>query len=127
MTSVPPLCCDRVHFLVKDPRWAFVGWELTAATRNRLGGEPVRPVLQVHDVTDILFDGTNAHHTFQIEITGSTDHWYLELPVPGRVYLVDLGLVDAAGSFTLLARSRPEATPRVAPAPGEECWSTIRL
>lgn len=122
-----PLTSDRLYLLVKDPRWAFAGWELTAATRERLAREPGRLILRVHDVTDILFDGGNSHHSFAVEVSGPTDHWYLDLPLPGRVYLAELGFAMAGGGFELLSRSRPAATPRTAPEAGEERWTTIEV
>ncbi len=53
---------NSVHFLLKDPHWTFVWWDLTLEVWNRalaeIGAEMVRArfTLRVYDVTGIAPD-----------------------------------------------------------------------
>ena len=124
---------DRLYFLGKDPHWAFVWWEIVPQTlekaRASLGGEAGRArfVLRVHDVTDIVFNGENAHSTYVIEVTGETDHWYLHIPVANRNYCVEAGL-EVDGRFSRILLSNILSLPPDRPSDlAQEEWSTIEI
>ncbi len=79
-----------------------------------------RPVLRFFDVTDIVFDGRNARHTFDIPVDLAAGNWYVHLWIPGRSYCVDLGFQMEDGRFVRIARSNIAETPPVSPAPEAE-------
>jgi hypothetical protein len=123
---------DRFYFLPKDPHWSFLWWELSPETIYRLGVEMGRDPrhtpfwLRIHDVTDILFDGSNSHGYFDVAVTGYTDHWYLHLPDSNRVYCAEAGFRTEAGRFFPAVRSNALFLPRDRPSDRtDECWSTI--
>lgn len=107
-------------FLVKDPHWTFVWWELSEATRQSVSEELGREAngaqlcLRIHDVTDIIFDGHNSHFSFDVEVVGPTDHWYLHVPVAGRDYCAEVGF-KADGRFVVAARSNTVRLPKDGP------------
>lgn len=104
---------DRVYFLPKDPHWTFVWWELSELREGQL-------TLRV--VAD------DAPTAFEVPITGSTDHWYLHLPVSGRTYRVHLGFRSADGGFHAVAGSNPVSLPPEGPSwRRDESWSTVPI
>lgn len=125
---------DRVCFLLKDPHWTFIWWKITRATVEKVklqSGETMagaKFALRIYDVTDICFDGENAHCYFDIDVIGETDHWYQYISVSNRTYCVEAGLIGNSGRFRVLARSNRLAMPRDSPSGSEEeKWGTIEL
>ena len=120
-----------LYFLVKDPHWTFLWWNIASGAPEKAGvapGSGAIQVLRIYDVTHILFDGRNAHHSFDVEITGETDHWYLNIESSNRNYLAEIGYRFPDGRFAALARSNTIYLPRdqAAETVGET-WSTIIL
>jgi hypothetical protein len=82
-----------------------------------------RSILRIYDVTGIDFNGTNANSSFDIEISGGADNWYINTGVPNRTYCVEIGLLSGSGRFVALARSNRATTPRDAPSDAtDEEW-----
>ncbi len=109
----------RIVLQVRDPHWAHAYWDVADRTRqqlrNAIGGEAYDRslfVLRVYDVTDIAFDGLNAHSYYDIHIFEGANNWYLNLGRPDCSFLVDLGLITPSGEFVLIARSNSIRTPR---------------
>jgi len=113
---------DRIVLLVRDPYWVHTYWEITRETlmkaRATLGEDwhNARSVLRIYDITDIEFDGENAHSFFDVEVSGGSDNWYVNTRVPNRTYCVDIGLLPPDGKFIMLARSNRATTPRDIPS-----------
>lgn len=111
---------DSVFFLVKDPHWTFVWWEVSQDTLRKISEDlgmvarEAQLFLRIHDVTDIIFDGNNAHSWFDVEITGQTDHWYLHVPVAGRNYCAEL-VFKARDRLAIAARSNTACLPKDGP------------
>jgi len=101
---------SRVYFLVKDPHWAFIGWERTEELQKE--SKEAQLMLRIHDVTHIIFNGQNSHSYFDVEVIGETDHWYLHIPVSNRNYCVELGMKKKDGRFYLISRSNTIYLPR---------------
>jgi hypothetical protein len=138
----PTYPTDKIVILTRDPLWIHAYWELTAATVDRAksqGGQ--RLTMRVHDVTDILFNGANAHYTFDVAMPFDFQRmWYLNVPTDGRTYLAEIGYLSHDGRFFSLAMSNPTAVPigRVSPivadrfatievkAPVEESYEPVR-
>ncbi len=62
-------------------------------------------IVRVYDVTDILFDGYNAHSFFDINIKEHAGSHYFTVEGSSRNYLAETGLLTGDGSFHSLARS----------------------
>ncbi|UOF90594.1 DUF4912 domain-containing protein [Fodinisporobacter ferrooxydans] len=69
--------------------------------------------LRVYDVTDIEFNGYNAHHTNEIPVHHHTDNWYIHNLQPGRNYIIDYGFRAPEQEFLTLLRSNCVSTPNV--------------
>ncbi|MEI6831598.1 MAG: DUF4912 domain-containing protein [Candidatus Omnitrophota bacterium] len=108
---------DKIVLQVRDPHWLHTYWELRNQTlgglRLRLGNEFARSrrVLRVYDVTNIVFDGSNANSFFDIQVNDFTNSWYIDTNGPGRSWCVDLGLMLPDGRFIMIVRSNVVQTP----------------
>jgi hypothetical protein len=126
---------DVVVAMAVDPERLFAYWEVTddaiARARAELGpaADDSWLTLRVHDVTGILFDGTNAHHHFDVGIARSDRQWFVTVGRPASTVVVELGVVARDGSFAKIARSHRVDFPRRDPAPrtsGAVEWMTVR-
>lgn len=124
---------DRVTAMAVDPERLYAYWEVTdeaiARARAQLGrsGDDSWLDLRVHDVTGLLFDGGNAHHTLDVGIARSDRQWFLEIGRPTSEVIVELGLLARDGRFAPIARSKRVEFPRREPAPpGPVEWLDVR-
>ncbi len=113
---------DKIILQVRDPRWLHAYWELRNQTiqdlKSKLGDDFYRAkkVLRVYDVTNIIFDGSNAHRFFDIQINDFANSWYVDTNGPGRAWCVDLGLALPDGRFITILRSNVVQTPLDGPS-----------
>lgn len=113
---------DKIILQVRDPRWLHTYWEVRGSTLDRLKSElgdefyRARRVLRVYDVSQIIFDGSNSHRFFDIEIGERANNWYIEAEGPGRSWCVDLGLLLPGGRFITIVRSNTVTTPIEGPS-----------
>ena len=113
---------DRLILQVRDPRWIYAYWEIRNQTldgfKNRLGDDfyHSRRVLRVYDVTNISFNGKNAHSFFDIQINEYANSWYIDTNGPGKSWCVDLGLMLPDGRFITILRSNVVKTPLDGPS-----------
>jgi hypothetical protein len=117
-----------------DPYLIHAYWEIADADLLRVQTEmgpshsTARPVLRIYDITYIDFDGTNAHHLFDIEIDLRPRNWYVHLWSPEKTYCADLGFTIPEGRFFPVVRSNIVHVPRSEPSPRSEVtlWGPIR-
>jgi len=120
--------------MVVDPFLLFAYWEVTpeglGQAQDALGAEMAgaRAVLRFYDISLIHFDGTNAHHTFDIDIGLEARGWYVHLWTAEKSYCADLGFVARTGRFHAITRSNIVHTPRAGvSARDEERWMRVRF
>jgi hypothetical protein len=121
---------DKITLQVRDPWWLYTYWEVVSDTWNRLRERlqdvfhSAKKVLRVYDVSQIEFNGKNAHKFFDIEISHATNSWYIDTGGPGRSWCVDFGLKLPSGEFITIVRSNTVQTPIDGPswAAAEEEW-----
>ncbi len=106
----------RVVLLPVDPYLIHVYWDIAKRdlkrVRDQIGkaAQRAQATLRFYDITDIFFDGTNAHSSFDVDIDLQTGNWYAHLWSPGRSYCVDLG------GRRIIARSNGAETPPAYPS-----------
>src|SRR5215510_3352849 len=88
----------RVTAMAVDPERLYAYWELTdldlEQARTELpDGADGRLVLRIFDTTGRIFDGTNAHHFFDVVIQRSDRQWFLTLNRPHSTAVIEVGLV----------------------------------
>lgn len=110
---------NKIVLLVRDPWWVFTYWEIRrdreeeAIKKIESSGDSIeKSILRVYDVTDIKFDGRNAHSHFDIDLKGLANNWYINVGSPERSWVVDIGILSKKGNFYLMARSNSIRTPR---------------
>lgn len=112
----------RVVLLAVEPYLVHVYWEVTflelEKAKHRLGDEYGRSqaILRCYDITNIIFDGTNAHSSFDVHIDLKAKNRYVHLWSPDKSYFVELGLKTEDSQFYPIARSNIAETPRARPA-----------
>ena len=113
---------DKIILQVRDPWWVHAYWEIRQATLERLKGElgdgfyRAKRMLRVYDVSQIIFNGSNAHRFFDIQINEEANNWYIETAGAGRSWCVDLGLLLPDGRFITVIRSNTITTPIEGPS-----------
>jgi hypothetical protein len=124
---------DRIRAMAVDPERLFVYWEITdeaiARAREQLGPEGPRAslALRVYDVSGRIFDGTNAHGSFDHVVSREDRQWFFEIGKPSSEACLEVGLRSDDGRFLRIARSgRVEFPPRVSRPPRRPAWLTVR-
>lgn len=103
---------NKIVLLPRDPQWIYAYWEINGQkeeeVREKLGKDIFQRVplsLRVYDVTNIEFNGLNAHHYFDIAVYSKANNWYINVDRGGKSYCVDVGLQIPGKDFFVLARS----------------------
>ena len=113
---------DRMVLQVRDPWWLHTYWEIRHATieryKSELGSDffHAKRVLRVYDVTNLIFNGSNAHKFSDIHINDHATSWYIDTAGPGRSWCVDYGLLLPDGRFITILRSNVVQTPLDGPS-----------
>jgi len=113
---------DKIILQVRDPWWIHAYWEVRPQTFERLMHElgdefyRCRRILRVYDVSQVIFNGHNAHKFFDIQINEHTNNWYIDTGGPGRSWCVDFGLLLPNGRFITIVRSNTVQTPLDGPS-----------
>src|SRR5512145_2483111 len=112
--SFPPrLSGNRIVLAASHPRLGYASWAVEQGSINalqaRLGGrfEGARYVIRMYDITDVVFNGLNAHSFFDVGIAGLSGRYYVPIPQGDRNLMAEIGFVLHDGSFHALTRSLP--------------------
>jgi hypothetical protein len=123
----------RTTGMVIDADRLFTYWEVTdpaiEAARAGLGpgGAGAWLNLRVYDVTDRLFDGTNAHSYFDQKVERTDRQWFFHIGKPGSSAVVELGMKSDEGFFVKVVRSGRVDFPRREPSAAADVeWLTVR-
>jgi hypothetical protein len=113
---------DKIVLQVRDPWWIHSYWEVTWGTWERFKNElqdnfySAKRILRVYDVSQIIFNGDNAHRYFDIEVNAEANSWYIDTAGPGKSWCVDYGLRLPNGKFITIVRSNTVQTPLDGPS-----------
>ncbi len=107
---------DKLALLVRDPWWLFAYWEVTPVRRDEVarrmreaGGRDWKTVLRVYDVTQASLEKPRSF--FDIELNFYTDNWYVDVGLPDREWMAEIGLRAQGGRFIALVTSNRVKTP----------------
>ena len=120
---------DRVMMLIIDPTFFYSYWEITQhklEEAKKVAGWDSNLTLRVYDVTDIHFNGLNAHTYVDMEIYERIGCWYIRLDKPNRDLVIDIGFKNGSGHFHMIARSNYAKLPPLKMAPeGPIKWMAV--
>ena len=124
---------NRIVLIVRDPEWLFTYWELRKDVIDSAWNTLIpladwaKTILRVYDVTDIIFNGYNAHKYFDIEVTDGARSWHIHAGEPNRSFCVDIGFLAPDRTFRVLSRSNIVRTPRMGVSEVvDEEWMSIK-
>lgn len=113
----------RIAVMTVNPNLLHVYWQISDQDlediQNALGKSlaDARTLLRFYDITSILFDGTNAHRIFDVEVDFESMKWNVPIWSANKSYLVDLGVKTSGGRFYRIGRSNVVHVPRDKPSP----------
>jgi len=110
-TNPPPSGSDHIALFMINPHYGHLYWHIRkqsfSSLKKRLHSiaDQATLVVRVYDVTDLIFDGSNAHSYFDFEAGELTGNHYFNIVKPGRNLLAETGIRCGDGSFHSIARS----------------------
>jgi hypothetical protein len=113
----------RLAVMTVNPYLLHAYWQISVPDLDQVQGalgesmEHARPVLRFYDITSILFDGTNAHETFDVEVDLRTMAWDVPIWSADKSYVIDLGYKTSDDRFYQIVRSNIVHVPRAEPSP----------
>ena len=114
---------NRIVLLPVEPYLLHVYWDFTPAeldkAKHQINKEHAqsRAILRCYDITNTIFDGTNANGSFDVHIDLLSKCWYVHLWSPEKAYFIELGFKTEDGRFYPIARSNIADIPPAWPAP----------
>jgi len=101
----------------RDPNFIYAYWDYTEKDIKHLHRQQkIKPkdsqlILRVYDTTLVDFDGSNANHTWDLEVGFLTKSWYIHVWQDNANYCAELGIRSKDGHFVSLTRSNAVRTP----------------
>ncbi|MCK8828051.1 DUF4912 domain-containing protein [Natroniella acetigena] len=92
------ICNNRLVILTQSPESIHAYWNVSG-----LDSGEGRPTLRIYDLT-VGLEGVVDNY-FDIEISPTTDNWYIEVPNKNHKYYAEIGLLTDGHLFISLARS----------------------
>lgn len=116
-SMLPPYYGElEMVLMVQSPTVLYTYWEVTWPVMNMLSNylnspyEQIPHVIRLYDVTDIWFNGSNAHGYQEIAIDADTDNWFFHDLLPGRTYISERGIWHSQ-QYLPIVQSKAKATP----------------
>ena len=104
-----PLTAEYIALSMVHPRLGHIHWRIGPETAETLlhqnGIQNASFIVRIYDVTDILFDGHNAHMSFDLNVGGLQGSYYFRMDRLARNFTAEAGFRGGDGSFHVLARS----------------------
>ncbi len=134
-TDLPALQ-SRTHCVLipRDPDFIYAYWDYTGEDINRLrnqlmfDGEDPQMVLRVYDITHIKFNGSNAKHTWDLDVGYSAKNWYIHVWEDNADYCAELGVRCGENHFVPLTRSNIVQTPPKSASKRDDLiWQDIKF
>lgn len=107
-----------IHLMPRDPKWLFCYWDISEERRAAAGKYHFgRLYLRLHDVTHVVFDGSNSWSIHQFALNEEARWWYIPVPSEGRHFLAELGYRMPDGTWNSLGTSDTVVPPPGTPSP----------
>jgi len=133
-TELPALAAHTHCVLIpRDPNYIYAYWDYTEQDINHLRNqlkfesEGSQLVLRVYDITLVRFNGSNANHTWDLDVGFSAKDWYIHVWQDNADYCAELGIRYGDNHFIALMRSNIVRTPpKTASKRNDLIWQDIR-
>jgi hypothetical protein len=120
--ALPAIGRSWVELIPAGPHEALALWSVRpdewARALQWLGPDATRAALVLHvsDITDLHYNGSNAHETWDVELRQGETHRAIHLMHSGRSIAVTLAVRGGSGTLLPLARAPLTHLPRAADA-----------
>jgi glycosyltransferase involved in cell wall biosynthesis len=107
---IPP-ADDYIAVSMVHPRLGYVHWHVGQQSSEKIRAGIAKNsihavfVVRAYDVTNIIFNGSNAHFSFDLNVGRPSGNYYFGISRLARNYLCEIGLRSPDGSFHPVARS----------------------
>ncbi|MBN2219960.1 MAG: DUF4912 domain-containing protein [Kosmotogaceae bacterium] len=109
-----------------NPYWVYVMWDLSDDTAGRVSDHSSKLLVRVSDITNIIYDGKNAHRFKEADISADAGNWYFQVDFPDADYIAEIGYYSK-GDFRSVLKSRITRTPRNSPKFSDhEIWVDLK-
>ncbi|WP_185971004.1 DUF4912 domain-containing protein [Alkalicoccobacillus porphyridii] len=108
---------DQAFLLVQGPRSLIMHWEIQKASMDIVGlhlgvsWNQVYKQLRLHDVTDMMYNGTYSHRHVDVLLPEMTNNWIFNHLDSERSYLAEYGVGAKENHFIPLLRTNAVITP----------------
>ncbi|MBN2253967.1 MAG: DUF4912 domain-containing protein [Kosmotogaceae bacterium] len=117
---------DFVSIHPINPYWVYVMWDLSEWTARNLENSSSKILVRVSDITNIIYDGKNAHRFREADISADAGNWYFQVDFPDADYIAEIGYYRD-GHFKSVLKSRIARTPRNSPKfTDHEIWVDLK-
>lgn len=82
-------------------------------------------MIRIYDVTQIKFNGKNAHHFYDIPVPYQNGYWCVKGLFSNRSYLAEIGVKLSGGSFFPLLRSNSISIPKLDMVGNQDIYQDI--
>ena len=102
---------DQLVLLPQGPASLYAYWEITGERKKLVeehfgcSWETLPKMLRVYDVTDLYFNGDNAHYYTDVVIHDLANNWFIHDLGSRRNYCLDFGTLTWDGRFFTILRS----------------------
>lgn len=118
----------------RDPDFIYAYWDYSQEDidqlrhKFRIESAEEQLFLRVYDITHIEFDGSNARHTWDIEVDFSSRNRYIHVWQDNADYCVALGMFSSEDHFIPLVRSNMARTPPKSASKRDDLiWQDIKV
>jgi len=117
---------DTIYVVPRDPEWIFCYWDLSRETIRHYFTQSVdsKLYIKISDVTNIIYDGSNANRYLLYEIPYGTKNWYAFVDAPEKDFIVEI-VVKSRYGFLPILRSKTIRMPSASMSKGEVVFATI--
>ncbi|MEH7250591.1 DUF4912 domain-containing protein [Neobacillus niacini] len=70
-------------------------------------------IVRIYDVTDMIFTGNNAHHSYDITVPYNKGYWFIKGLMSNRTFIAELGVKFSEKDFFPVLRSNSVQTPAI--------------
>lgn len=122
----------NLNLIARSPYSVHAYWDVSkssfSSVKKQLGKyfANAEYFLRVYETSLIDFDGTNANHSFDVNIDIQNKRHYIDLPRDNASYCADLGYKNNSGDFHSIARSNFVSSHRNGPADNPTLdWASV--